>query len=107
MPPELRYVTFRSVDTPVEKRPRDASASEPPKSTIEAMVPPWRMPKRFVCSFWIESSKWTLPGEAAVTRNWNLSLDYTGQKIADALSSEELAIVFGIHVLVTVTYPIK
>jgi hypothetical protein len=40
LPPELRYVTLRSVDTPVEKRPRDARASEPPKSTIEAMVPP-------------------------------------------------------------------
>jgi hypothetical protein len=40
LPPELRYATFRSVDTPVEKSPRDARASEPPKSTIEAMVPP-------------------------------------------------------------------
>lgn len=57
---------FRSVDTPVEKRPRDATAKEPPRSTrgvrvrnqfidtafqyvlpILAMVPPWRMFRRF------------------------------------------------------------
>jgi hypothetical protein len=53
LPPELRYVTdmghsvrqgrirekegfipFRSVDTPVEKRPREATAREPPRSTM-------------------------------------------------------------------------
>ena len=50
-PPARRQVRFRSVDTPVENRPRDARASEPPKSTIEAMVPPCSMPRRFVCSF--------------------------------------------------------
>lgn len=57
---------FRSVDTPVEKRPREATAKEPPRSTrgvrirdqlidiavqdilpMLAMVPPWRMFRRF------------------------------------------------------------
>lgn len=33
LPPEERYVTFRSVDTPVAKRPRDATARDPPRST--------------------------------------------------------------------------
>lgn len=47
LPPELRYVTFRSVDTPVAKRPREATASEPPRSTMLAIVPPWRMFRRF------------------------------------------------------------
>jgi hypothetical protein len=69
LPPELRYVTFSSVDTPVENNPRDARAREPPRSTMDAMVPPWRMPRRFVCSFSIESSKLTFPGEAAVIRS--------------------------------------
>jgi hypothetical protein len=31
---------FKSVDTPVAKSPREATASEPPRSTILAMVPP-------------------------------------------------------------------
>lgn len=85
-PPELKYVTvsgrrlvsgsvldlgrghlpLRSVDTPVAKRPFDATAREPPRSTVDgsvsagldcedngegvpmlAMVPPWTMPSRF------------------------------------------------------------
>jgi hypothetical protein len=33
-PPELIYVTFKSVETPVAKRPLDATAREPPRSTI-------------------------------------------------------------------------
>lgn len=33
LPPELMYVTLRSVDTPVENNPLDATASEPPRST--------------------------------------------------------------------------
>lgn len=40
-------VPFRSVDTPVAKRPRDATAREPPRSTMLAIVPPWRMLRRF------------------------------------------------------------
>lgn len=67
-PPEARYVTdrdhqfaeraiypaiihslpFRSVETPVAKRPRDATAREPPRSVIEAMVPPWSILSLFV-----------------------------------------------------------
>jgi hypothetical protein len=43
-------VPLRSVDTPVANSPRDATASEPPRSTILAMVPPWRMLRRF-CGF--------------------------------------------------------
>lgn len=60
LPPELRYVTafdcyhsikdrievvipLRSVLTPVAKRPREATAREPPRSTIDAIVPPWRI----------------------------------------------------------------
>ena len=57
---------FRSVDTPVENKPRDATANEPPRSTrhnlakyhnfgttykdllpMLAIVPPWRIFKRF------------------------------------------------------------
>lgn len=37
LPPELRYVTDRSVDTPVANKPRDATAKEPPKSTTSAL----------------------------------------------------------------------
>lgn len=33
-------VPFRSVDTPVAKRPDEATASEPPRSTRLASVPP-------------------------------------------------------------------
>jgi hypothetical protein len=89
-------VPLRSVDTPVANSPRDATASEPPKSTILAMVPPWRMLRRFcglvlVCGgqkrrgdrreeisgmmhtvwcFSIGSSNLTTPGRAAVTRSY-------------------------------------
>lgn len=47
-PPELRYVTERSVETPVAKRPREATAREPPRSVMQAIVPPWRMLRRFL-----------------------------------------------------------
>lgn len=67
LPPVLRYVTaaaehhclshiksrrdqhslFMSVDTPVANRPMDATASDPPRSTMLAMVPPWMIFKRF------------------------------------------------------------
>ena len=69
MPPDERYVTslsvrsrfgglitrdrwgvplpFRSVDTPVANKPREATAREPPRSTMQASVPPWRMLRRF------------------------------------------------------------
>lgn len=40
-------VPLRSVETPVAKRPREATARDPPRSTIEAIVPPWRMLRRF------------------------------------------------------------
>jgi hypothetical protein len=87
---------FKSVETPVAKRPRDATASEPPRSTMQASVPPWRMLRRFchgggisispgstydgsksraskqqhtVCICLISSSKLTVPGRAAVTRS--------------------------------------
>ena len=33
LPPELMYVTLRSVETPVAKSPFDATANEPPRST--------------------------------------------------------------------------
>lgn len=36
-----------SVDTPVLKTPCEATASDPPRSTMLAMVPPWRIFKRF------------------------------------------------------------
>jgi hypothetical protein len=49
LPPALRYVTFRSVETPVENLPMDATAKEPPRSTMLARVPPWRVPSRFCC----------------------------------------------------------
>lgn len=39
-PPEFKYVTFKSVLTPVANSPLDATAREPPKSTMEAIVPP-------------------------------------------------------------------
>jgi hypothetical protein len=87
---------LRSVETPVANNPRDATASEPPRSTILAMVPPWRMLRRFcgicvsiteigrggtrtegisgmmhtVWCFSIGSSKLTTPGRAAVTRSY-------------------------------------
>jgi hypothetical protein len=38
---------FKSVETPVANNPLEATAREPPKSTILAMVPPWRMLRRF------------------------------------------------------------
>jgi hypothetical protein len=66
LPPALRYVTLRSVDTPVEYKPRDASASEPLVSTMVANVAPCRMPRRFVWCFSIGNSKLTLPGSAAI-----------------------------------------
>lgn len=47
-PPELRYVTERSVETPVAKSPREATAREPPRSVMQAIVPPWRMLRRFL-----------------------------------------------------------
>lgn len=91
LPPEERYVTFRSVETPVANRPREATAREPPRSTMLAIVPPWRIFSRFcktrhlasaclgvhmigeggltVCSFWMSSSNFTRPGVAEVTRS--------------------------------------
>ena len=111
LPPEFMYVTLRSVETPVAKSPSEATANEPPRSTgagrcqlrpleksherkspMLAIVPPWRMPRRFlhqthqhercrlvktsgvedkctVCSCLISSSKLTVPGRAAVTRS--------------------------------------
>lgn len=33
LPPDLMYVTLRSVETPVAKRPWEATANEPPRST--------------------------------------------------------------------------
>lgn len=36
-----------SVETPVEKRPIEATAREPPRSTMLAIVPPWRVRRRF------------------------------------------------------------
>lgn len=56
-PPEFRYVTFRSVETPVEYRPLDARTRLPPVSTIDAIVPPCNIPRRLVCCFSIGSSK--------------------------------------------------
>jgi hypothetical protein len=67
LPPDARYVTvdialalllpktihrsralpLKSVETPVANNPRDATASEPPRSTMHARVPPWRMLRRF------------------------------------------------------------
>jgi hypothetical protein len=41
------YSPFKSVLTPVANNPRDATAREPPRSTMLAIVPPWRMFKRF------------------------------------------------------------
>ncbi len=38
---------FRSVDTPVANSPCEATASDPPRSTMLAIVPPWRIFKRF------------------------------------------------------------
>jgi hypothetical protein len=46
----------------VEKRPREARAREPPASTMEAMVPPWSMPRRLVWCFWMGSSNVTCGG---------------------------------------------
>ena len=43
----MEHVPLRSVETPVAKRPRDATASEPPRSVMQARVPPWRMLRRF------------------------------------------------------------
>jgi len=40
-------VPARSVETPVAKSPRDATAREPPRSVMQARVPPWRMLRRF------------------------------------------------------------
>ena len=70
VPPELRYVTFRSVETPVEYKPREARASEPLVSTIVAIVAPCSMPSRLVCCFSMGSSKLTRPGIAAVILIW-------------------------------------
>lgn len=39
---------LRSVETPVAKRPMEATAREPPRSTMLAMVPPCRMFNRFL-----------------------------------------------------------
>lgn len=41
------YIPLKSVETPVAKRPLEATANEPPRSTILAIVPPWRMLRRF------------------------------------------------------------
>lgn len=38
---------FRSVETPVAYKPMEATASEPPRSTMLAMVPPCRIFRRF------------------------------------------------------------
>lgn len=71
---------LRSVDTPVANRPREATAKEPPRSTkhdcqpqrasarhvsrvssvpMLAIVPPWRMFKRFYieCQWWRVESR--------------------------------------------------
>ena len=40
-------ILLRSVDTPVDQRPVDATAREPPKSTRLASVPPWIVCRRF------------------------------------------------------------
>jgi len=42
---------LKSVETPVANKPRDATASEPPRSTMHARVPPWRMLRRFYSTF--------------------------------------------------------
>jgi hypothetical protein len=47
LPPEARNVTFKSVLTPVENIPLEATAREPPRSTRDAIVPPWSVPSRF------------------------------------------------------------
>jgi hypothetical protein len=44
---ELWCVLLRSVDTPVDQRPVDATAREPPRSTRLASVPPWIVCRRF------------------------------------------------------------
>jgi hypothetical protein len=44
-------VPLRSVDTPVAKRPVDATAKDPPRSTRLASVPPWIVPRRFWLRF--------------------------------------------------------
>lgn len=48
---------FRSVDTPVAKRPVDATASEPPKSTRLAIVPPWMVLRRFCVKTYEQQKK--------------------------------------------------
>lgn len=70
LPPELRYVTLMSVETPVEYSPRDARTNDPPRSVMDAIVPPWRMLRRLVWCFSMGSSKETLPGDAAVIRSY-------------------------------------
>ena len=38
LPPEFMYVTLRSVETPVAKSPFEATANEPPRSTVTGAV---------------------------------------------------------------------
>ena len=38
LPPEFKYVTLRSVETPVAKSPLEATAKEPPRSTHDLSV---------------------------------------------------------------------
>lgn len=43
-------IPLKSVETPVANRPREATARDPPKSVMQARVPPWRMLRRFCLS---------------------------------------------------------
>ena len=63
-PPLLRYVTFKSVDTPVANSPREATANEPLASTMLAIVPPCTIPSRFVWCLAMVREKVTRPGLA-------------------------------------------
>ena len=87
---EGKDLPLRSVDTPVANNPLEATANEPPRSVMQASVPPWRIFRRFYMStlsvclelrphvlahrrtvwcFSISSSKFTTPGFAAVMRS--------------------------------------
>jgi hypothetical protein len=61
----VKVSPLKSVDTPVAKSPRDATASEPPRSTMHARVPPWRMLRRFYRGSGISNGSLGVDGEVS------------------------------------------
>lgn len=57
---------LRSVETPVRKRPREATAREPLRSTMLAMAPPWRISSLFWVIVRLSLGNAALSGQSAL-----------------------------------------